>query len=55
MNTNNTAEKIENEISPNQEELDLEVEVIDDTPEQDKNKTRNEMKLLEIKKLRNWK
>ena len=42
MNTNNTAEKIENEISPNQEELDLEVEVIDDTPEQDKNKTRNE-------------
>ncbi len=36
----NTAEKLENEVS--EEQLDLEVEVIDDTPEEDKNKERNE-------------
>ena len=36
----NTAEKLENEVS--EEQLDLEVEVIDDTPEEDRNKTRNE-------------
>ena len=36
----NTAQKLENEVS--EEQLDLEVEVIDDTPEEDKNKTRNE-------------
>ena len=36
----NTAEKLENEVS--EEQLDLEVEVIDDTPDEDKNKTRNE-------------
>ena len=36
----NTAEKIENEVS--EEQLDLEVEIIDDTPEEDKNKERNE-------------
>ena len=38
--SDNTAEKLENEVS--EEQLDLEVEVIDDTPEEDKNKTRNE-------------
>ena len=36
----NTAQKLENEVS--EEQLDLEVEVIDDTPDEDKNKTRNE-------------
>ena len=37
----NTAQKLENEVSE-EEQLDLEVEVIDDTPDEDKNKTRNE-------------
>ena len=38
--SDNTAQKLENEVS--EEQLDLEVEVIDDTPEEDRNKTRNE-------------
>ena len=37
----NTAQKLDNEVSE-EEQLDLEVEVIDDTPDEDKNKTRNE-------------
>ena len=41
----NTAQKLENEVSE-EEQLDLEVEVIDDTPDEDKNKTRNEITLI---------